>query len=420
MLKDMARRARIRAVPASTSLEQEPAPPYHKVVHNLIWASFRIDIDAIRPFVPPQLRLTKDSVGILGIYAASSGWGLAPYQRGLLGVTVSGHDIDATAEGNYNLGGIMSEPAADIVRRRYTKDIETGTARTWLDGGLVHGVAEVNCVPWLKATIQPKGPVRRLSGVDTFIGMTSRGLLRHADSYEADVADADIVSIEISDAAPPFMQAMRPLEWLFALHVERLSSAWGEPRPIGQTEDSVGFYLDLIEGTGRAAVAVTPAGTILKANARALALLGTEALRTGEKLLPQETALRIELEKARFGSRPRLTEAIILPRQGQSGIIAYVLPFDATGSGETMLVLFVDAGAPGRQDASRLLQLMGLTQAEARLATLIGGGLSVKQAAAELGISEHTARSTLKSVYDKLQIGKQAELGHLVARLQYL
>jgi DNA-binding CsgD family transcriptional regulator len=64
--------------------------------------------------------------------------------------------------------------------------------------------------------------------------------------------------------------------------------------------------------------------------------------------------------------------------------------------------------------------MMGLTHAEARLGALIGGGLSAKQAAAELSISENTARSTLKSVYDKLGIGKQAELGHLVARLEFL
>ena len=67
-----------------------------------------------------------------------------------------------------------------------------------------------------------------------------------------------------------------------------------------------------------------------------------------------------------------------------------------------------------------MLQLFGLTGAEARLAALVGVGHAPRGAAAELRISEHTARSTMKTVYDKLGINKQSELGHLVARLQYL
>jgi len=66
-----------------------------------------------------------------------------------------------------------------------------------------------------------------------------------------------------------------------------------------------------------------------------------------------------------------------------------------------------------------MLQLFGLTAAEARVGALIGVGLGARGAAEERKISEHTARSTLKTVYDKLGIRKQSELGHLVARLQH-
>jgi DNA-binding CsgD family transcriptional regulator len=62
---------------------------------------------------------------------------------------------------------------------------------------------------------------------------------------------------------------------------------------------------------------------------------------------------------------------------------------------------------------------MGLTPAEARLAALIGKGFTARSAAQELRISEHTARSTLKQVYGKLGIRKQAELGHFIARVQF-
>jgi len=73
----------------------------------------------------------------------------------------------------------------------------------------------------------------------------------------------------------------------------------------------------------------------------------------------------------------------------------------------------------GVRDPIDLLRSMGLTPAEARLAALIGKGLTARSAAQELRISEHTARSTLKQVYGKLGIRKQAELGHFIARVQF-
>lgn len=73
----------------------------------------------------------------------------------------------------------------------------------------------------------------------------------------------------------------------------------------------------------------------------------------------------------------------------------------------------------GPRDPLDVLRSMGLTPAEARLAALMGKGLTARSAAQELRISEHTARSTLKQVYGKLGIRKQAELGHFIARVQF-
>lgn len=61
----------------------------------------------------------------------------------------------------------------------------------------------------------------------------------------------------------------------------------------------------------------------------------------------------------------------------------------------------------------------GLTQAEVRLALGVGRGLTLRAAALELGVTENTARSTLKQVYDKLSVRKQSELARLVAGLEF-
>lgn len=77
--------------------------------------------------------------------------------------------------------------------------------------------------------------------------------------------------------------------------------------------------------------------------------------------------------------------------------------------------------AAGRQPSDPGADLLkrGLTQAEVRLALGVGRGLTLRAAALELGVTENTARSTLKQVYDKLSVRKQSELARLVAGLEF-
>jgi DNA-binding CsgD family transcriptional regulator len=184
-------------------------------------------------------------------------------------------------------------------------------------------------------------------------------------------------------------------------------------------------FLNLIEDTGRAAAVVRRDGTLIEANASARQLLGLDPSKPGEPLLSNVPEERRALQEAlahsvaRIG--PRVSDPILLRRVGGGRLLAHILPLEHGEHGrDAALVLLADTQEPERRDAGRMLQLFGLTNAEARLAALVGTGSALKEAASELGITEHTARSTLKTVYDKLGINKQSELGHLVARLQYL
>jgi DNA-binding NarL/FixJ family response regulator len=60
------------------------------------------------------------------------------------------------------------------------------------------------------------------------------------------------------------------------------------------------------------------------------------------------------------------------------------------------LVIVIDPEQDGPQAPEQALRLLGLTRAEARLATLIGTGHSRAEAADTLGISEATACDTAK------------------------
>ena len=64
--------------------------------------------------------------------------------------------------------------------------------------------------------------------------------------------------------------------------------------------------------------------------------------------------------------------------------------------------------------APTIARLFGLTLAESRLTALLADGNSLEQAAEALGISRHTARNQLKSIFQKTETHRQGELVRLV------
>jgi DNA-binding CsgD family transcriptional regulator len=62
----------------------------------------------------------------------------------------------------------------------------------------------------------------------------------------------------------------------------------------------------------------------------------------------------------------------------------------------------------------RLQELFGLTEAEARLASLLGAGQELRLAAEQLGITYGTARVCLSQIFQKTDTRRQAELVHLL------
>ena len=423
----MLRERVIGSLPAGRARRgKDPEPPFQKLATDVLWVGFKVDPVRVAPFIPEGLVLSEASIGILGIYQAATGFGLAPYRRALVGVTVEGVEGSDAGEGMLVVANIMDEPGAGRLRKLYSSETVTGTARTWREDGLLHGTAEVDGVEWLRATVRRTGKLRRdLSGVDTFFGITEAGIIKHADSNVSDIADAEVVSVEVTDAAPPLFKAFTPTDFVFALDAELVNSIWSEPRVVGQTAGEPGtLFLGLIEATGRAAAIVRQDGTLLETNASGRAVLGADGPQVGETLLSSVPAEKEALSEALRHSisrrGPRASTPIALTRPGGGHVLAYVLPLEHGRLGrEAALVLLADPRGPERRDAVQMLQLFGLTAAEARLGALIGVGLGAREAAAELQISEHTARSTLKTVYDKLGIRKQSELGHLVARLQH-
>jgi DNA-binding CsgD family transcriptional regulator len=79
-------------------------------------------------------------------------------------------------------------------------------------------------------------------------------------------------------------------------------------------------------------------------------------------------------------------------------------------TGARALVLFEKAKPSSEAALALLRTTFGLTPAEARLAIELGKGHSLTIASQNLGVTYHTARSYLKSLFMKMDIHRQAEL----------
>lgn len=109
---------------------------------------------------------------------------------------------------------------------------------------------------------------------------------------------------------------------------------------------------------------------------------------------------------------------------GRERIAVYAFPLEtveaewgqAFGAGTVVMVLDLAPGAP--LDPGLVRDVYGLTLGEARVAALVGAGISPREAARTLSLAEETVRSVLKRVFSKLDVSRQAELTDLFARLK--
>ena len=83
-----------------------------------------------------------------------------------------------------------------------------------------------------------------------------------------------------------------------------------------------------------------------------------------------------------------------------------------------MLLFYHPASAPAI-DANLLYAVFGLTPAEARIATLLAEGMTLKQIAEAQGTQHDTVRKQLRSIYEKTSTNRQPELIRLLLHLPH-
>ncbi|HYF17210.1 MAG TPA: helix-turn-helix transcriptional regulator [Ramlibacter sp.] len=83
-----------------------------------------------------------------------------------------------------------------------------------------------------------------------------------------------------------------------------------------------------------------------------------------------------------------------------------------------MLIFYHPASAPAI-DSSLLYAVFGLTPAEARIASLLAEGLSLKEIAEQQGTQHETVRKQLRSIYQKTDTNRQPDLVRLLLHLPH-
>jgi DNA-binding CsgD family transcriptional regulator len=185
------------------------------------------------------------------------------------------------------------------------------------------------------------------------------------------------------------------------------------------------------------AVLIGRTGRIVHANSAAARLLGADDGLSFDRdgrlqlaaVLPAESgaltrALALALDVA-AGAGVRLSEPVRITRPSGAGpllVIPVPLPPPAFELWEVLdtarvLVLIVDPSLPPGSADAILRTAFGLTAAEARVALLVGNGLSGPQAAIALGVSAATVKTHLARCFDKLGVHSQVMLSRLINAL---
>jgi DNA-binding CsgD family transcriptional regulator/PAS domain-containing protein len=197
----------------------------------------------------------------------------------------------------------------------------------------------------------------------------------------------------------------------------RLDDAQAKARYAEAALDGLAYGLIVLDAEGRA--------VLVNGRARRLTLEGGALELRQNRLAARSPALdrdlQAMLEQARSGARLEAS-SIRLPGPADAALIIWVVRLPASSplaarSAPGTLVIVGDSGARGRVRREDLIKIYALTPAEADLALALGGGLTLRDAAAERGVAYVTARSQLYALLEKTGVHRQADLTRLIAAL---
>ena len=409
-----------------------PPPPYHLESAEILTIGVEFDSATIERTLPAALRAIPERTGGFGILTVGAGWGIAPYTASFAWIDVEGHDSSDGGKGRFHAGGYLSGDCFEAFLRYYRNSrIDLGSAKISGDSGLVTGSSGPSGDRAVRYSLRHTGEVEpAVSGVNYYIHADEQdSLCINSAAYTIFPRPCEVVEVEIT-ASPnaPFGQ-LQPKRTLWASHATG-SLTHSEPKSLAVPPGGLGdqqstrmVVLSVLSQLGRAAFLVGTGGRLILANQRARDRLGGVLGVAGGKLVAnrkddQQNVERILSAALSSGSERLQMEVVVLEEMsGASRLVVQAIPVPSQFEAPAAVLLVSDPTEPGSADIADSLQLFGLTGAEARAASAVGMGLSHREAAEKIGVSEGTIRVTLTHVYSKLGVSRASELASLVGRL---
>ena len=421
------RRASFEDTMSAPVYTDAPKPPYTFAIQPMLWCTVTIDPLRVAPFLPKGLRLSPEGTAHFALFGLGMGWGLQNSSAAFPCVVIEDFPSPDTAEAAWIPVGLMDGPPADLMQRHYASFSQGQTRFEWQDDLLTVTVTSSDG-PILTARARVDfTTTSSVSSIDRYLGHDQRGrLVSSLVSVTCDGAvPAGFLSLDIAPQAPPVWQAFTPIRLDWCGHVPLILANWSEPAPVYPDLDAPAArasreaLLALMNEQGRACMIISGHGVPRYHNERASTLLPDgPAVGLFRNVMDWRRYLDAVGQVAARRQGP-LPVQFALKRPGRdTPLIVHLVQIDPALCGpDHALLLINDPEAGLDRPITGVLHLLGLTPAEARIAATVGRGLPPREAAAVLGIAESTVRSTLKVVFDKLNLSRQTDLVALIARL---
>jgi len=236
-------------------------------------------------------------------------------------------------------------------------------------------------------------------------------------------AESRLWALAIQRAAGEGPFEMSELQALAGL-ADKLTAAATLSAVVGQTALSAATEaLNLIH---QPALVLDRRGTVIRTN-RAAENIFDDDFRVRDRRLhvydkSAAAALDAVMDRMKVSVNLPPIEPITIRRRLQRPVIARFHPIPPAARSPFIgarALLILSSLAPKPPLSTNLLAgTFGLSPAEARLASIMAGGVDLRTAAGELGVARDTARNQLKAIFAKTGAHRQSELVELLAKLQ--
>ena len=410
-----------------------PSPPYHLRDINAVFSMCAFTRSSVAALLPEGLDPSDSGTGVFGFYQVERGWGIAPYTAFYCGLEVKGFDSPDGSPGVFIRNGYFSGLAAEAFHSLYNSYAVPGGSRlTWVDGvATAEGFRDPDRPEYRMVARAVPVETGLFTAINRNLGLNSAGQLTSClIALSASYQPIEVTSLTALSDAADSLSSLEIKTVLWSVRMFDMAITFSPPRLLSDSEGRVDTdtqavnLLATFAQLGRAAAILDQQGNVLHLNGAAERLASEKRLRLRQGSLvdidaPRLAQLIASITPARGEGPSGVSESVLLGTGVAGPLILQIMPIaEAVAGPGALLALFSDPAQPDRRDTIPALRLLGLTEAEARIAAAVGGGLSPKDAAEALQLSPNTVRSTLKVVFGKLGIGRQAELAKIVTRIE--